>query len=169
MRESQFLNLFTANKPVIFYFHGSQRALHAILHSRPRADRFHVRSFNEQGTATTPFQIVVLNEISRYPPRDSCTPARNRFDIPTTLLIERCRSSSESATAYKLTGDATSLAMSVGSARKNVGECLGYCDLNSKPTMDKKMKRQTESAKKLAANLLASEPDMGATSHFEIE
>ena len=34
--------------------------------------------------------------------------------------------------------------------------------------MDKKMKRQTESAKKLAANLLASEPDMGATSHLEI-
>jgi xylulose-5-phosphate/fructose-6-phosphate phosphoketolase len=66
MSESQFLNLFTANKPVIFYFHGSQRALHAILHGRPRSDRFHVRSFNEQGTATTPFQIVVLNEISRY-------------------------------------------------------------------------------------------------------
>jgi XFP-like protein len=52
----------TANKPVIFYFHGSQRALHAILHRCPRTDQFHVRSFNEQGTATTPFQIVVLLE-----------------------------------------------------------------------------------------------------------
>lgn len=50
MSESQFLALFTADKPVIFAFHGYQRALHAIVHGRPRADRrFHVRGFNEQG------------------------------------------------------------------------------------------------------------------------
>ena len=39
---------------------------------------------------------------------------------------------------------------------------------DSKPAMDKKMKRQTESAKKLAANLLGPKPDIDATSHLEI-
>jgi xylulose-5-phosphate/fructose-6-phosphate phosphoketolase len=66
MDESQFVNLFTADKPVIFAFHGYQRALHEIVHGRPNAERFHVRGFNEQGTTTTPFDMVVLNNMSRY-------------------------------------------------------------------------------------------------------
>jgi len=46
--------------------HGYQRAIHALIHGRPNAARFHVRGFNEQGTTTTPFDMVVLNEVSRY-------------------------------------------------------------------------------------------------------
>lgn len=100
MSESQFLDLFTADKPVIFAFHGYQCALHAIMHGRPRADRFHVRGFNEQGTTTTPFQMVVLNEISRYHLAIAALQRANRPDIPATVLVERCRSAIESATAY---------------------------------------------------------------------
>jgi xylulose-5-phosphate/fructose-6-phosphate phosphoketolase len=37
-----------------------------LLHGRPGADRFHVRGFEEQGTTTTPFDMVVLNRMSRY-------------------------------------------------------------------------------------------------------
>ncbi len=66
MGESQFVNLFTADKPVIFAFHGYQRAVHEIVHGRPNTERFHVRGFNEQGTTTTPFDMVVLNNMSRY-------------------------------------------------------------------------------------------------------
>jgi len=66
MSESQFVNLFTADKPVIFAFHGYQRALHEVVHGRANAERFHVRGFNEQGTTTTPFLMVVLNGMSRY-------------------------------------------------------------------------------------------------------
>ncbi len=66
MDESRFVNLFTADKPVIFAWHGYQRALHEIVHGRANAERFHVRGFNEQGTTTTPFDMVVLNEMSRY-------------------------------------------------------------------------------------------------------
>ena len=47
-------------------FHGYARALHQLLHGRPHPSRFHVRGFNEQGTTTTPFDMVVLNEMSRY-------------------------------------------------------------------------------------------------------
>jgi len=66
MGESEFVNLFTADKPVIFAFHGYQRALHEIVHGRANAERFHVRGFNEQGTTTTPFDMVILNGMSRY-------------------------------------------------------------------------------------------------------
>ena len=47
-------------------FHGYARALHQLLHGRPHPGRFHVRGFNEQGTTTTPFDMVVLNRMSRY-------------------------------------------------------------------------------------------------------
>jgi xylulose-5-phosphate/fructose-6-phosphate phosphoketolase len=66
MSETDFVALFTADKPVIFAFHGYQRAVHEIVHGRANAERFHVRGFREQGTTTTPFDMVVLNGMSRY-------------------------------------------------------------------------------------------------------
>ncbi len=61
-----FVEHFTEDQPVVFAFHGYQRAVHELVHGRPNADRFHVRGFNEQGTTTTPFDMVVLNSVSRY-------------------------------------------------------------------------------------------------------
>ena len=54
------------DKPVIFAFHGYQRMIHEIVHGRPSTGRFHVRGFNEEGTTTTPFDMVVRNGMSRY-------------------------------------------------------------------------------------------------------
>jgi xylulose-5-phosphate/fructose-6-phosphate phosphoketolase len=64
--EAEFVELFTEDKPVVFAFHGYQRAVHEIVHGHPHVGRIHVRGFNEQGTTTTPFQMVVLNEMSRF-------------------------------------------------------------------------------------------------------
>ncbi|HET8851764.1 MAG TPA: phosphoketolase family protein [Ktedonobacteraceae bacterium] len=64
--DATFTDLFTAEQPVVFAFHGYQRAIHQLIHGRPNAARFHVRGFNEQGTTTTPFDMVVLNQVSRY-------------------------------------------------------------------------------------------------------
>jgi xylulose-5-phosphate/fructose-6-phosphate phosphoketolase len=58
--------LFGRDLEVVFAFHGYARALHQVLHGRPRPGRFHVRGYNEQGTTTTPFDMVVLNGMSRY-------------------------------------------------------------------------------------------------------
>jgi xylulose-5-phosphate/fructose-6-phosphate phosphoketolase len=66
MDDSRFIELFTRNKPVVFAFHGYQFAVHQLVHRRPHPARFHVRGFNEQGTTTTPFDMVVLNNMSRY-------------------------------------------------------------------------------------------------------
>ncbi|GHO68217.1 putative phosphoketolase [Ktedonobacter sp. SOSP1-52] len=64
--EATFAAHFTQDKPVVFAFHGYPRAIHEIIHGRPNTPRFHVRGFNEEGTTTTPFDMVVLNGMSRY-------------------------------------------------------------------------------------------------------
>jgi xylulose-5-phosphate/fructose-6-phosphate phosphoketolase len=66
MAAAEFVDLFTADRPVVFAFHGYQRAIHEIVHGHPDVDRIHVRGFNEQGTTTTPFQMCVLNSMSRF-------------------------------------------------------------------------------------------------------
>ena len=64
--EAEFVRLFGRDDHVVMAFHGYARALHQLLHGRPDPSRFHVRGFNEQGTTTTPFDMVVLNQMSRY-------------------------------------------------------------------------------------------------------
>jgi xylulose-5-phosphate/fructose-6-phosphate phosphoketolase len=66
MDEASFVETFTRDAHVVFAFHGYQRAIHQIVHGRPHAERFHVRGFNEEGTTTTPFDMVVKNGMSRY-------------------------------------------------------------------------------------------------------
>src|SRR5712691_8420472 len=90
LEEAAFVELFTREAPVVFAFHGYQRAIHEIVHGRPKVDRFHVRGFNEEGTTTTPFDMVVKNGISRY---HLCVEALRR--VPRMAgraqpLIDRC-------------------------------------------------------------------------------
>ena len=66
MTETQFRELFTDRVDVVFAFHGFPGAVHQLVHGRPETDRFHVRGFIEQGTTTTPFDMTVLNRVSRY-------------------------------------------------------------------------------------------------------
>jgi xylulose-5-phosphate/fructose-6-phosphate phosphoketolase len=64
--DSRFDDLFTGDRHVVFAFHGYPRAVHQLIHGRSNPGRFHVRGFNEQGTTTTPFDMVVLNRMSRF-------------------------------------------------------------------------------------------------------
>jgi xylulose-5-phosphate/fructose-6-phosphate phosphoketolase len=66
LSEERFVELFDEGTDVVMAFHGYARALHQLLHGRPHPGRFHVRGFTEQGTTTTPFDMVVLNRMSRY-------------------------------------------------------------------------------------------------------
>ncbi|HEX4423329.1 MAG TPA: hypothetical protein VH165_35710, partial [Kofleriaceae bacterium] len=66
MSDERFAALFTRNIDVCFSFHGYASAIHQLLHARPNASRFHVRGYKEEGTTTTPFDMVVLNETSRF-------------------------------------------------------------------------------------------------------
>jgi len=66
MTDAAFIELFTADVDVCFSFHGYAGAIHQLLHARPHAARFHVRGYKEEGTTTTPFDMVVLNQTSRF-------------------------------------------------------------------------------------------------------
>jgi xylulose-5-phosphate/fructose-6-phosphate phosphoketolase len=66
MAPTYFSELFTDSGDVVFAFHGFPGAVHQLLHGRPDAGRFHVRGFIEQGTTTTPFDMTVLNRVSRF-------------------------------------------------------------------------------------------------------
>ena len=75
---SRFSELFTDHVDVVFAFHGYPGAIHQLVHGRPDADRFHVRGFIEEGTTTTPFDMVVRNRVVALPPghgRDQQRPA----------------------------------------------------------------------------------------------
>ena len=64
--EREFDALFTEDKPVIFAFHGYPAIIHKLTYRRRNHDNIHVRGYKEEGTTTTPFDMVVLNNLDRY-------------------------------------------------------------------------------------------------------
>jgi xylulose-5-phosphate/fructose-6-phosphate phosphoketolase len=66
MDELEFDDLFTPDGDVVFAFHGYARALHELFHGHSAPERFHVRGYLEEGTTTTPFDMVALNNVSRF-------------------------------------------------------------------------------------------------------
>ncbi|OBJ86797.1 phosphoketolase family protein [Mycobacterium asiaticum] len=58
--------LFTQDKPVIFAYHGYPWLIHRLTYRRAGHNQLHVRGFKERGTTTTPFDMVMLNELDRF-------------------------------------------------------------------------------------------------------
>ncbi|XRQ11453.1 phosphoketolase [Actinomadura welshii] len=58
--------LFTTDKPVIFAFHGYPYLIHRLTYRRAGHPNLHVRGYKEEGTTTTPFDMVMLNDLDRY-------------------------------------------------------------------------------------------------------
>ena len=58
--------LFTTDKPVIFAYHGYPWLIHRLTYRRHGHDNLHVRGYKEEGTVTTPFDMVVLNDMDRF-------------------------------------------------------------------------------------------------------
>lgn len=66
LEDHEFDALFTTDKPVIFAFHGYPAMIHKLTYRRHNHDNIHVRGYKEEGTTTTPFDMVVLNNLDRY-------------------------------------------------------------------------------------------------------
>ncbi|WP_051190325.1 phosphoketolase family protein [Mycobacterium sp. UM_WGJ] len=64
--DTEFDALFTRDKPVIFAYHGYPWLIHRLTYSRANHDQMHVRGFRERGTTTTPFDMVMLNDLDRF-------------------------------------------------------------------------------------------------------
>jgi xylulose-5-phosphate/fructose-6-phosphate phosphoketolase len=98
--DETFDRLFTSSTDVVFAFHGYPRAIHELLHGRSQPGRFHVRGFSEQGTTTTPFDMVVLNRMSRYHLTLEALRRARRVAERGAELAEYCRAQLEKHTAY---------------------------------------------------------------------
>jgi xylulose-5-phosphate/fructose-6-phosphate phosphoketolase len=66
LTDDQFDALFTTNKPVIFAYHGYPWLIHRLCYRRRNHDNMHVRGYKEEGTTTTPFDMVVRNNMDRF-------------------------------------------------------------------------------------------------------
>ena len=64
--DSEFDALFTEDRPVIFAFHGYPWLIHRLTYRRTNHSGLHVRGYKEEGTTTTPFDMVMLNDLDRY-------------------------------------------------------------------------------------------------------
>lgn len=66
LSDKEFDRIFTYDKPVIFAYHGYPYMIHRLTYNRANHGNMHVRGFREKGTTTTPFDMVVLNELDRF-------------------------------------------------------------------------------------------------------
>ena len=64
--DREFDSVFTTDKPVIFAYHGYPWLIHRLTYRRTNHDNIHVRGYREEGTTTTPFDMVMLNDLDRF-------------------------------------------------------------------------------------------------------
>ncbi|SCL49733.1 xylulose-5-phosphate/fructose-6-phosphate phosphoketolase [Micromonospora citrea] len=66
LSDKEFDTIFTRDKPVIFAYHGYPWLIHRLTYRRTNHDNLHVRGYKEEGTTTTPFDMVMLNDLDRF-------------------------------------------------------------------------------------------------------
>jgi xylulose-5-phosphate/fructose-6-phosphate phosphoketolase len=64
--DTEFDSLFTEDKPIVFAYHGYPSLIHRLTYRRTNHRNIHVRGYREEGTTTTPFDMVMLNNLDRY-------------------------------------------------------------------------------------------------------
>ncbi|HYZ98490.1 MAG TPA: phosphoketolase family protein [Acidimicrobiales bacterium] len=66
LSDREFDTIFTVDRPIIFAYHGYPWLIHRFTYRRAGHDNLHVRGYKEEGTTTTPFDMVVMNDLDRY-------------------------------------------------------------------------------------------------------
>jgi len=66
LSDAEFDSLFTRSKPIVFAYHGYPWLIHRLAYRRTNHDNLHVRGYKEEGTTTTPFDMVMLNDLDRF-------------------------------------------------------------------------------------------------------
>lgn len=89
LTQAQFIRMFTPDCPVLFNYHGYKTELQGLLFGRPGLHRMHVEGYKEEGTTTTPFDMMLANKLSR-------------FNLADTVLSLRIESETDEAVQEKL-------------------------------------------------------------------
>jgi len=64
--DAEFDALFTTDRPIVFAYHGYPWLIHRLAYRRTNHKNLHVRGYKEEGTTTTPFDMVMLNDLDRF-------------------------------------------------------------------------------------------------------
>ena len=72
LSDLEFDSIFTPDKPIIFAYHGYPWLIHRLNYRRNNHKNLHVRGYKEEGTTTTPFDMVVLNDLDLIPSGIRC-------------------------------------------------------------------------------------------------
>jgi xylulose-5-phosphate/fructose-6-phosphate phosphoketolase len=91
LSDAKFDAIFTADRPIIFAFHGYPFLIHRLTYRRTNHANLHVRGYNEEGTTTTPFDMTVLNDLDRY-----------RLALDVIARVERLRGNTTAAAAKEV-------------------------------------------------------------------
>ncbi len=92
LAEEDFDALFTTSRPVVFAYHGYPWLIHRLTYRRANHNNFHVRGFKEEGTTTTPFDMVVRNNMDRFQLAMDTVRRVARFKTAADPLIQFCES-----------------------------------------------------------------------------
>jgi xylulose-5-phosphate/fructose-6-phosphate phosphoketolase len=91
MDDIEFETYFPKSVPVIFVHHGYGFAIRSIVQGRPADDRFHVRGYLNEGTTTTPFDMVVVNQIDRFNVAIDALRRAERLRTKTSKVVDMFR------------------------------------------------------------------------------
>jgi xylulose-5-phosphate/fructose-6-phosphate phosphoketolase len=64
--DREFDAIFTRDRPIVFAYHGYPWLIHRLTYRRANHENLHVRGYKEEGTTTTPFDMVMLNDLDRF-------------------------------------------------------------------------------------------------------
>lgn len=106
LSQSQFTSLFTDDKPILFNYHGYQTELQGLLFGRPGTHRMDVQGYKEEGTTTTPFDMMLVNKLSRFHLAIRAVTCAQRLETSATTnkseLVEQVQAKLDSAREYIL-------------------------------------------------------------------
>jgi xylulose-5-phosphate/fructose-6-phosphate phosphoketolase len=92
LEDGDFNALFTTSRPVIFAYHGYPWLIHRLTYRRANHNNFHVRGYKEEGTTTTPFDMVVRNNMDRFQLAMDTVRRVTRFKTAADALLQFCES-----------------------------------------------------------------------------
>ncbi|MDR1448141.1 MAG: phosphoketolase family protein [Candidatus Ancillula sp.] len=105
MTNEQFDAIFTPDKPIIFAYHGYPWLIHRLTYRRSGHKNIHVRGFIEKGTTTTPFDMVLLNNLDRYHLALTVLDHLPSLSAAHLDVYEKLRNARQEAKEFTLTGD----------------------------------------------------------------
>jgi xylulose-5-phosphate/fructose-6-phosphate phosphoketolase len=91
LSDAEFDSIFTTDKPILFAFHGYPWLIHRLTYRRNGHDNLHVRGYKEEGTTTTPFDMVVLNDVDRFRLVSDVAERVPRLHARTAYIQQWCR------------------------------------------------------------------------------